>query len=219
MTDSSHASHSTQKRRIILTVFVLLFAVLIVLALFLNKISSSRELSFSELRTHGAIIFDQPRIIENFSLIDHNGEAFNLASLQQGWTLIFFGFTFCPDICPNTMAKLADVYKKLDRNTQKDLNIVMVSVDPARDTTEKLGNYVPYFHPEFRGVTGDFLEIMKVSQNVNAAFSKVPMGESYTIDHTANIAIIDPDGHYYGFLRPPFRLEKLILILKNLVRA
>src|SRR5690606_22138642 len=109
------------------------------------------------------------------------GEIFTEKNLQGKWTLMFFGFTHCPDICPTTLAKLAQVYKQLDTDLQKQTQVVMVSVDPARDTQEKLAEYMPYFNEDFIGVTGEFTEILKFSRNVNAVFNKVVTGDDYTV--------------------------------------
>jgi len=203
-------SSAEQRRGIIKTAVAILVFIAAVLALFLNKMLTPRVMSPIELRANGAIVFEKPRVVEDFSLIDHRGEPFNLARFQGKWSYIFLGFTHCPDICPNTMAKLAEVYKQLDETTRQNTQIILLSVDPARDTQEKLEEYVPFFHEDFIGLTGDFLQVMKISGNVNAAFSKVALeGDDYTIDHTANIAVINPKGHYQGFLKPPFELAKL----------
>src|SRR5690606_23657827 len=153
---------------------------------------SPRIMSVAELRVNGAIVFDKPRIINEFQLIDHNAEAFTLQNLKAKWTLVYFGFTHCPDICPTTLAKLSQVVKQLDDDIANETQVLMISVDPARDTPEKLQEYVPYFHPDFIGVTGEFVQIMSVAQNVNVAFNKVMLDDDYTVDHTGNIVLINP---------------------------
>jgi protein SCO1/2 len=85
-----------------------------------------------------------------------------------------------------------------------------VTVDPARDSVEKLADYVPYFHPDFIGVTGDFLTILSFAGNVNAAFQKIPLeGGNYTMDHSANLFIINDKGDFQGFIKPPLTPEKI----------
>lgn len=209
---------SNQKKGIIKTIIVLVVVMLAFFALFLNKLFSPRIMSPVELQINGAIVFDNPRIIKPFELLSHNGSAFTNQDLEGHWTLMFFGFTHCPDICPTTLTKLAQVYKQLDNDVQKQTQVLMVSVDPARDSVEKLSEYVPYFHEDFIGVTGEFTEILKFSRNVNAVFNKVKTeGDEYTVDHSGNIVLINPDGHYQGFFKPPFELARLKTTFSSIV--
>lgn len=206
-----------QRRGIIKTVAVLVILMLVFVGGFFYKIVQPRVMSPIEMRVNGAIVFDNPRIIEPFSLIDHHGNGFNLDNLEGQWTLMFFGFTHCPDICPVTLAKLAEVYKKLNSDIAEHTQVVLVSVDPARDTPEKLAQYVTYFNSDFIGVTGEFLQIMQFTQNVNVAFRKVMLGEDYTVDHTGNIVVVNPNGHYHAFIKPPFELARLISVYQSMV--
>lgn len=207
-----------QKKGIIKTIIVLLVIMAVFFSLFLHKLFSPRVMSPEELQINGAIVFDSPRIIKPFELQSHDGKVFTNENLTGHWTLMFFGFTHCPDICPTTLAKLAQVYKQLDKDVQRQTQIVMVSVDPARDSVEKLAEYVPYFQPEFVGVTGEFTEILTFSRNVNVVFNKVKLeGDDYTVDHSGNIVLINPDGHYHGFLKPPFELARLKTTYSSIV--
>ena len=93
---------------------------------------------------------------------------------------------------------------------------VMVSVDPARDTVEQLSTYVPYFHPEFLGVTGDFPDILSFARRFNAPFRKVTMEDgSYQMDHSANVVLINPKGDFHGFFRAPLDLAKMKVTLRS----
>jgi len=206
-----------QKRGIRNTVVLLLLLMIVFVSGFFNKMLQPRVMSDIELRANGAVIFDNPRIIEDFSLTDQNGEPFTLESLKGQWSILFFGFTHCPDICPTTMAKLSQVYKNLDTDIAEQTQVVLVSVDPARDSPQKLADYVPFFNEEFVGVTGDFLQIMQLTQNLNVAFRKVMLENDYTIDHSANLAIINPKGHYHGFIKPPFELARLTTVWQSIV--
>lgn len=209
---------SIQRKGIIKTIIILVVVMLVFLALFLNKLFSPRIMSPEELHINGAIVFDNPRIIKPFELLSHDGGAFTNQNLEGHWTLMFFGFTHCPDICPTTLAKLAQVYKQLDKDVRKKTQVVMVSVDPARDSVEKLSEYVPYFHEDFIGVTGEFTEILKFSRNVNAVFNKVKTDNNdYTVDHSGNIVLINPDGHYQGFFKPPFELARLKTTFSSII--
>ena len=115
---------------------------------------------------------------------------------------MFFGFTFCPDVCPTTMLKMAETKKLLkDSPYLQDTQIIMVTADPARDTVEQLKGYVEHFDPEFIGVTGEFMPLYNFATKLNSAFTKVPGGgENYLVDHTANLILINDRGHYQGFI-------------------
>lgn len=206
-----------QKKGVIKTIIVLLVIIVVFLTLFLNKMFSPRIMSVEELRINGAFVFDAPRIIKPFQLNNHLGENFSNEDFKGKWTLLFFGFTHCPDICPTTLAKLAQVYEHLDKDIRKQTQIVLVTVDPARDTEEKLAEYVPFFNKDFVGVTGDFVEILKFSRNVNVVFNKVVTNDDYTVDHSGNIVLVNPDGHYHGFFKPPFELAKLKTTFSSIV--
>lgn len=200
-----------RKRGISLTVAAILIFITLVMLGFLNKILSPRILSPIELQLNGARVFDQPRELTPFTLTAHNGEAFTLTSLEGQWSLVLFGFTQCPDVCPTTLALLNSWYKTLDDDVRKSTQVAMVSLDPARDSEAVLAQYVPYFNEQFIGVRGDFLPTKRFANQLNVAFNKVTQGDDYTIDHSAHIALINPRGHYYGFFKPPFDIARLKL--------
>lgn len=218
MTDISVAD--PRARNIKLTVLGLLVFIGIVVGGFVNKISQPRVMTASELKINGAYMFETPRALPEFELTDHHGNAFTLDNLRDNWTLVFFGFTHCPDICPTTMALLSQFMEQLDGLAEHtDTQVVMVTVDPARDDVEQLALYVPYFNPEFLGVTGDFLDIHRFATNLNTPFRKVPgQGENYQVDHSANVVLINPRGDYQGFFKAPLDLAKLKVTYRS-VRA
>jgi protein SCO1/2 len=163
-------------------------------------------MSIEELRNHGGYMFEKGRIMQDFSLVDDQGEVFDNKRVEGKWSIVFFGFTHCPDICPTTLAQLSDFYRELPQDILQDTQIIMVSADPDRDTPEILNSYVRYFHPEFVGVTGDFFAIHRFATQLNTTFRKVA-GETpddYQVDHGANLALINPYGHFQGFIKPPF---------------
>lgn len=218
-TETASAREARQKRGIWITIVTIAVVIVVFFGLFLHKILSPRILSTAELRANGAFVFEQPRLIEEFELVDHRGDAFTLEDLQGQWTIAFFGFAQCPDICPTTLAVLGRVMNALDSSVRARTQVILVSLDPARDTPEQLAQYVPHFHPEFVGVTGDFLEIMGLTRNVGVAFSKVKQGDDYTVDHTGNLVLINPNGHYHGFYKPPFELARLKLVHQSIVAS
>jgi protein SCO1/2 len=218
MTDSN--MDDPRARNIKLTVLGLLVFIAIVVGGFVNKISQPRVMTASELKINGAYMFETPRALPAFELTDHHGQAFTLDNFRGKWTLVFFGFTHCPDICPTTMALLSQFMEKLDGlPEQVDTQVVMVTVDPARDNVELLASYVPYFNADFIGVTGEFLDIHRFATSLNTPFRKVPgQGENYQVDHSANVVLINPRGDYQGFFKAPLDLAKLKVSYRS-VRA
>lgn len=189
---------------------VCLFATVLVGG-FVYTMVKPRPLSDAALRANDAFMFEQVRDIGDFALIDDDNKPFTPAALQHKWSLLFFGYAYCPDICPTTLAQLSQFYGKLKPEYAVTTQIVLVSVDPARDTPEKLHEYVRYFNPQFRGVTGEFLALQQFATALSIPFRKVPGGgDNYLVDHSGNIAIINPDGHYIGFFKAPHDVDKLM---------
>ena len=194
---------------------VLLFMTVVVTS-FIHRVGEPRIMSLAETRANGLFLFDTPRDPGEFSLIDHHGSPFTREDLIDQWTLIFFGFTHCPDICPTTMAELAELKAQLVGTEASDARVVMLSVDPARDTPERLAQYVPYFHADFIGVTGDFTDILSFAQRLNAPFRKVSESDgAYQMEHSANVMLMNPLGDYHGFFRAPLDIPKMRVTLRS----
>jgi len=194
----------SQSRRIRLTVGLLLAFILVLLAAFAYRMGASRTLSVDELQARGLYLLDTPRDFGQVDLVDHRGRPFTAERFRGRWTLVFFGFTYCPDICPTTMAFLDQFVSGLEPAARERTQVVMVTVDPARDTVEQLAGYVPYFNESFVGLTGDFLQIHRFATALNTPFRKEPGGgEDYLVDHGANVVLVNPRGHYHGFFRAP----------------
>lgn len=194
---------------------VVAFMVLVV-ASFVHRVGEPRVMSVAETRANGLFLFDTPRDPGAFELLDHNGKPFTRAQLAGRWTLIFFGFTHCPDICPTTLVELAELKAQLADTEAETTQMIMISVDPARDTPERLAEYVPYFHPKLLGVTGDFTDILSFAQRLNAPFRKVSDPDNgYQMEHSANIALMNPRGDYHGFFRAPLDVPKMRVTLRS----
>ena len=124
----------TQRQRVGLTVVAILLGIAVIVSGFVHRIQQPRIMTVSEMRANGLFIFDTPREPGEFELMNHYGKAFTSESLEGDWTLLFFGFTYCPDVCPTTMSFLAEVKDNLVCTEAASTRVVMVSVDPARDT-------------------------------------------------------------------------------------
>lgn len=130
-----------------------------------------------------------------FSLVNHNGQSVTEKSFGHKYLLIYFGFTYCPAICPTELQKMAEAFHALPKNWQTRIQPLFISVDPERDTPEALRNYVDLFLPELVGLTGtpDQIAAVKTAYKIYAA--KVPEGDSYTMDHSSYIYLVDPTGY------------------------
>lgn len=203
-----------------LTVTIILVFIGLVVAGFAYKLTQSQILSQSELKANGAVVLDTPRKFSDFQLTDQNGNPFSLQNLEGKWTLIFFGFTHCPDVCPTILATAAKMYQGLSPKEREQLQIVLISLDPERDTPEQLAKYVPYFNPDFVGASGDKYVLLKLATELNVAFNKVELENGdYTIDHSGNLILINPYGHYHGFFRPPFEENRMQLTWRSIAAS
>jgi protein SCO1 len=153
------------------------------------------------------------RALPDFSLIDQHGQAFGRGNLEGHWSFMFFGYTNCPDVCPTTLTTLAAMEKKLrTAGAPVRPRVVFVSVDAQRDTPEQLAKYVPYFDPEFTAVTApDQKTIESVARKLGVAVAITPSadGATYTVDHSAEIFVIDPRGKLAAVLTGPFTADGL----------
>ena len=215
------------------TVLLCFVFISIVLVMFVISVTRVPQLSVEEMRSKGVFILPRPRDIAEFELRDHTGAAFDRTNFEGRWSFVFFGFVSCPDVCPTSMAVLGAVDRQLqsgDSELAEQFQGILVSVDPDRDTLETLGAYVTAFSPRFLGVTGSREELVELTTQVNVAFAKVPLTEAlaqgtqnpealanaYTVDHTGNIVIINPRGHYHGFIKLPHDPETIRLTFQTL---
>jgi protein SCO1 len=156
----------------------------------------------------------RPKAVADFSLTDTTGRAFTRANLSGAPTLVFFGFTHCPDVCPTTLLKLQQL-KKL--GPLPALRVLFVSIDPERDTPPLLGMYVHAFDPSFQGATGDPKSIAAVAANFGVAVNRIELpGGDYTMDHSAVLFLVDGNGQIAAIFTPPFEVAKLAADLRAL---
>lgn len=136
-----------------------------------------------------------------FQLVDQNGQAVDQTMLNGKWSLVFFGFTYCPDFCPTTLGTLAAVRERLG-DEAKDLQIVFVSIDPARDTPQALKDYLSTegFPPGVIGLTGTEEQVAATARAYRAFYQKVGEGEGYTMNHSLTIYLMGPDGRFRSAL-------------------
>ena len=129
----------------------------------------------------------------SLELVDHTGSPRRLEDFRGKAVVLFFGFTHCPDVCPTTLADIAQAVRSLGSDAER-VQVLMVSVDPERDTPESLAKYVTAFDPRFLALRGDLEATKKVASEFKIYFEKRKQGESYTVDHSAQSYVIDPQG-------------------------
>lgn len=156
----------------------------------------------------------EPRVIADFALVDDDGEPFSLDNLRGQWSLIFFGFTHCPDVCPSTLNDLKLVHEKLVQmnGDASGHQILFVSVDPERDTPDKLQQYVNYFHPDFIGVTGPQEQLAALTMQLGIAY-RVQQHEAgstqYNVDHSVSVLLTGPQAQLRGVFPAPHDAERM----------
>ncbi len=157
-------------------------------------------------------ILPEPWPIEPFTLTDQDGAEFNLDRFRDRWTFVYLGYTFCPDACPTTLAELGRVNKALQEDASHEgVQYLFVSVDPSRDTPERLKEYVRYFGPEFLGATGDSDSLENFANSIGQLFKvpEQPEDENYLVDHSSVVALFDPSARLYAVFSSPHGAEQI----------
>lgn len=161
------------------------------------------------------MVLPEPRVIADFALVDDQNQPFSLDRLRGHWSLLFFGFTHCPDICPTTLYDLQLVSEKLDQAggaAADNLQVLFFSVDPERDTPEQLQRYVDYFDPDFTGVTGPLAQLAPLTMQLGIAYrieDHAPGASQYDVDHSASVLLMDPQGRLHGVFPAPHDVDKM----------
>ncbi len=160
-----------------------------------------------------ASLLPELRPLPPFSLTDDQGHPFDNQRLLGHWTLLSFGYTHCPDICPTTLATLAEMKQRLQPTTKSlPLEIGFVSIDPERDDAQLLADYVDYFDPSFIGVRGDPDDLNALTRPLGILYRKVVTEHSameYVMDHSASLILLDPKGRYCALFSPPHEADPM----------
>jgi protein SCO1 len=173
----------------------------------------ARELDRGAPQLASGTWLPQSRRVADFTLSDIYGRPFTKADLAGAPTLVFFGFTHCPDVCPTTLLKLARVKKAAG---MPGLRVLFVSIDPQRDTPQAVALYVHAFDPEFNGATGDPAAIATVAQQFGVAVSRVDLpGGDYTMDHSAVVFLLDDAARIAAIFTPPFEVAAMAADLRT----
>ncbi len=152
------------------------------------------------------LMWPNPKQLRPFASINQSGDVFGLDNLQGKWSFIFFGYTHCPDVCPITLSLLDDVHKKMqDKGINEDIQIIFMTVDPERDTTELLKDYIEYFNTEFIALGGTKEQVESLTRQIGIAYAKAETGSDndYLVDHSASVFLIGPKGHLISVFSSP----------------
>lgn len=193
-------------------------SILLALASLFAGIFVSQHLHFKKkidaAQFHGTYL-ENPRTINQFSLIGTDQKPFENTNLQGQWTLVFFGFTNCGYLCPTTMAELGKMYRILEEKGVKKLpRVVMISIDPDRDNLDKLGNYVKSFNSTFYGARGEEDSIKLMTREMGIAYAKVINKENddpkiYDVQHSGAVMLFNPQGELNAFFTTPHHADLL----------
>ncbi len=169
-----------------------------------------------------AKVYPQPRPIGDFRLTGSDGEAFDLERWSGHWNLVFFGFTYCPDVCPNTLTQLKAVDAALRRDGREPPRVTFVSVDPERDTPERLASYVEFFNPEFQSATGPHAELESLTRRLGLIYHVEPHppgARTYAVDHSTALLLVGPDARLHAVFPAPHEVDSIAADLALLMRG
>ena len=171
------------------------------------------------------VVLPKGQVVSGFNFTDTHGSAFTKEELKGHWTMMFFGFTNCGMVCPTTMAELNQMYKTLQRELpdNKLPKIVMISVDPDRDSIERMNEYVTTFNTNFIGARAEIAETVALEKQLHIAAAKIEAdGEGnnhYTINHTADILLVNPNGEVQAFMSFPHKAAQMVKDYKLVLTA
>jgi cytochrome oxidase Cu insertion factor (SCO1/SenC/PrrC family) len=183
-----------------------------------SSLAQPPERSAAELMD--AVMWNREPIGGPFALIDQNGMRRTNADFRGKLMLVYFGFTYCPDVCPTDLLQMALAMDQLGQAGEM-VQPVFITVDPERDTAEHLRGYMSLFHPRFVGLTGDAIAIQAAAGAYRVYYKKVERDDSsdYTVDHSAFIYLMGRDGEYLGFFPPGTSAERLAETIRPLLTA
>ncbi len=165
-------------------------------------------------------VLQPSRPVTNFQLVNHQGQPFSQSKLLGHWSVLFFGYTNCPDICPTTLSTLAQVKKSLvNLPAAQQPQFILVSVDPARDNTAQLNNYVSFFDQSFIGLTGEQLQLDLLTKALGVPVIIQKQNDThYTVDHAATLFLVNPQAHLTAIFSPPHTAQTLADDLRKVIQ-
>lgn len=154
-----------------------------------------------------ATLLPTPKPLAPFSLSDQDGRPFSLDSLRGRWTFVAIGYTSCPDVCPTTMATFNALDREITTEGEEPVaDFLLISVDPERDTPERLAQYVHWFNPRFLGATGDHEQLQRLTRQLGVMYMRAEQQDTamgYLVDHSASIVLVDPEARLSAIFSGP----------------
>ena len=217
-TDKARYNVRTPAKKLVLLSLIIMRKIIIfsLIALsFALGIFFSLQLQNKQSELSESIYYSNAKNLPSFNVLDQNGKQVNNQILKGRWSLMFFGFTNCPDVCPNTLSVLTEIQNQIKEPALKP-QLILVSVDPMRDTAEIMKAYTQSFSEDIIGLTGELhdIQILTEALGVHYAYNALPDG-SYTVDHTAAIFIINPDGKYAGIYTGTLAAKEALKVLRK----
>jgi len=182
-----------------------------------KKVQAQKAQAKNVLAEMGGVSVFQGLPVSDLTFIDENGRDIELSSLRGHRSLLFFGYTYCPDVCPVTLMYLGKAWNQLSAEQQSQWRVVMVSVDPERDKGAPLKQYMDHFHPQFTALTGRPDSLRSITTEVQGFYGRVQREDGgYLLDHSANLVVLDAALNYRGYIEPPHTPERLQKIMEQL---
>ena len=178
-------------------------------------LAAQTQSSRSAAELMDAVMWNREPIGGPFALIDHDGKPRTNEDFRGKVMLVYFGFTYCPDVCPTDLQNIGLALDQLGPAGEQ-IQPLFITVDPERDTAEHLKDYVPMFHPRLVGLTGDAAAVHAAAAAYRAYYAKIPLkGDDYTVDHSSFIYVVGADGQYLGFFPPGTPPERIAESLRQ----
>lgn len=165
-----------------------------------------------------AVLYPSPRALPDFKLTQANGQPLTRDSWRGHWNAVYFGYTSCPDVCPTTLTTFKQVWRDLG-DQRANVQFDFISVDPQRDTPDKLGKYVSFFNPDFIAATGTDDELTTLTRSLGLMYTReTDANGNIEVDHSGSVVIIDPQAKLRGIFRPPFAVPDIVADLQSLMK-
>lgn len=167
-----------------------------------------------ELNVQSATWLKRPMPLPTVELTDHNNVALDKERLKNKWNILFFGFTNCPDVCPDSLNMLKTMMEHLEPEDRKDIQVIFVTVDPERDTADKLKQYVTFFNKDFLGAFAPLDKLEPLTKKLGVLHYITKTQTTYDVAHAGNILLINPQAEYNAVFSPPHDPIQMALDLK-----
>lgn len=162
--------------------------------------------------------YKKPLDIIEFELKNQGDQLYSKNDLKNQWTILFFGYTNCPDVCPTTIFKLGQIKQQISKELPNvNLKILFITLDPERDSTERLREYLGFFDPSITGLTGEITKIVELTSNLSVFFQRINKEDGYDFNHTASIFLINPKAQLKASFSPASSIDMLAEDIKKVV--